>query len=103
MADPRKKRKRGAVDGSPLGGVGAAISAWTADQCSQSFGQALLPEEVREHAAQVRAAKGRELVARGEFKVSAPVNAGVPSKAAWGSMWVNTRDMVDGKRDVKER
>ena len=36
--DPRRTEKWSPVDGSPMEGVGAAISATVADQCNQSLG-----------------------------------------------------------------
>ena len=76
--DPNMRNKWGALGASPLEGVDATISACTADQCERSSGQELLPDEARGHAAQVRAAKGRELSEWGKFEVFLPVKNGCP-------------------------
>ena len=72
-------------------------------QLFQPGRQTRLPDEDREHAAQVRPARGRESGARTKFNVFMPVEAGVRSKAAMGTGWVLTWKRVDGERDVKAR
>ena len=57
------------------------LPPWAADQCDKSLGLEFLPEK-REQAAQVRAAEGRELSARGKFKVFSPAGNATPPKAA---------------------
>ena len=46
-----------------------------------ALGSGSVPEEEREHAALVYAARGRESTAWGKFKVSALVKGGVPPKS----------------------
>ena len=80
-----------------------------AAQRNQSLRQELLPGDAREHAAQGRTVKGRELGPRSEFRVFTPANPGFPSKAVADSTWVKARDWkawdstrkaMDGKRDA---
>ena len=71
------------------------LPPWAADQCDKSLGLEFLPEK-REQAAQVRAAEGRELSARGKFEVFAPVGKGAPSKAVADSRRALRWEMADG-------
>ena len=87
--DPRIEEKRIVVEASAL-------------LRDQPWSQELLPEEERADAAHVRAATGREINARREFRVFAPATAGIPSKAA-ASRRVPTWEMVDGRRGVAAR
>ena len=74
------RNKCGAPGAPPLEGVNTNISASSADQCDRSLGQEVLPDEARDHAAQLRAAKGRELSEWGKFEVFLPVKNGCPRK-----------------------
>ena len=55
---------------SVVEGVGRAASAWVADECGRVPGQALSPEEEKQHADLVQAAKIKELDTWKKFDVS---------------------------------
>ena len=79
----------GANHASLAEGLGAAISAWAANECNTASGQKLSEDEEKLKCDTVRAAKGCELAAWRKFKVLKPVTEGAPSEPS-----VNARRVV---------
>ena len=92
------------LPGSPcVEGMEAAFTAWVAQICERPSGQELSVDEERRFAAEVDAAKTRELDAWGKFQVFSPVLSGKVTKDVVDTRWVLTWKDLEGKRTVKAR
>ena len=79
------------LTGSPsFGGMEAALAAWVAQICGRPSGQELSVDEERRFAAEVAAAKTRELGAWGKFQVFSTVPSGEVTKDVVETRWVLT-------------
>ena len=86
------------LTGSPsLEGMEAALTAWIAQICDRPSGQELSVDEERRFAAEVEAAKNRELDAWGKVQVFSPVLSGKVTKDVVDTRWVLTWKDLEGK------
>ena len=77
------------VDGSPtVEGLEAALAAWAAKLCGRPLGHELSPDDESRYAAEVDAAKGRELDAWCKFQVFSPVPQAKVAKDVVETRWV---------------
>ena len=89
---PALKARRHATRASATEGVGAAMSAWIAEERNRASGQELTRGGEKSRWGPVSAARERELNHLKEFKVRQPLTGRAPSTS-----------MVDGKKDLKVR
>ena len=97
------KARRDVKAASPIGGEGAAIRAWAADECSNALEQGLSGEEDKLHGDLARDAKQRGLVAWKRFDVFKPVKEGYPSEAVLDISRALTWKVVEGEKVAEAR
>ena len=84
-----------------LAGLESALAAWIAAQCGRPLGQELSSDDVNRFAAEVGAAKNRELGAWCKFQVFSPVLWKKGAKDIADTRWVLLWKSVEGRRAVK--
>ena len=91
----------GAVPSSPVDGVDAAISAWTANLCGETRGEELSLEEERKYAPPVSVVQQRELADWEEFHACRSVAQAAIKKAITGTSCVLAWRVADGNTPAK--
>ena len=93
----------GSTNAFAAGGVGAAISAWSAEECSRVSGQELPGEGEKLHGDLESTAREREVGDWKRVDVFQPVEASALSRSFGDTRLVLIWEMVDGKKNVKAR
>ena len=70
-----------------MGGVDAAISAWTADLCHKTLGKEPSKEGGKKYATLVRAAQDRELASWKEFEEFCPMDEAQIKRTIADTRW----------------
>ena len=92
-----------ALPSTPVGGVDAAVSVWTAYPRDRALGEELSQEEERKYAPLAKVAQERELAAWKEFNVFCLVAQATIKKTIVNTRWVWTWEAIGGSTSAEAR